>query len=57
MATAGMMLSILLCHTIFLSMLIDDDRKYSRRMTVLVWSLIFLFLLGFGVIWKDADDI
>ena len=57
MATAGMMLSILLCHTIFLSILIDDDRKYSRRMTVFVWFFIFLFLLGFGIIWKGADDI
>ena len=57
MATAGMMLSILLCHTIFLSMLIDDDRKYSRRMTVLVWFLTFLFLLTVGIICKNTDDI
>ncbi len=57
MASAGMMLSILLCHTIFFSILIDDDRKYSRRRTVLVWSLLSIFSLTGGIISLDIDDV
>ena len=57
MATTGMMITILLCHTIFLSILIDDDRKYSRKTTVFVWFLTFVFLLTVGIICKNTDDI
>ena len=57
MASAGMMLSILLCHTVFLSILIDDDRKYSRRTTVLVWSLLFVFFYVFAMMPQNVDDI
>ncbi len=57
MGMNGMMLSILLCHTIFFSMLIDDDRKYSRRTTVFVWALTSLSLLTFGIICKDIDNV